>query len=137
MVCRPLPRARTPANVQRQAHRVLTQVILIGGRVLGRAFAEAYRQANASAKYAKANQGAGGGAMGVSRQLDVGEAFKVLGIKTDGLTAETLGTRYKLLFERNDPKKGGSFYLQSKVFRARERLAAELAKGGGATPAPA
>lgn len=30
--------------------------------------------------------------------------------------------RFKALFDRNDPTKGGSFYLQSKVLRARERI---------------
>ncbi len=34
--------------------------------------------------------------------------------------------RYKKLFEANDPGKGGSFYLQSKVFRSREVLMKEL-----------
>lgn len=38
--------------------------------------------------------------------------------------------RYKRLFEANEPKKGGSFYLQSKVVRARERLEVELGKRG-------
>lgn len=26
------------------------------------------------------------------------------------------------MFDRNDPTKGGSFYLQSKILRARERI---------------
>lgn len=30
--------------------------------------------------------------------------------------------RFKRLFDANDPKKGGSFYLQSKILRARERI---------------
>ena len=34
--------------------------------------------------------------------------------------------RFKKLFDVNDPKKGGSFYLQSKVLRARERIEAEI-----------
>lgn len=34
--------------------------------------------------------------------------------------------RFKKLFDINDPKKGGSFYLQSKVLRARERIEAEV-----------
>jgi mitochondrial import inner membrane translocase subunit TIM16 len=34
--------------------------------------------------------------------------------------------RFKKLFDLNDPKKGGSFYLQSKVLRARERIEAEV-----------
>lgn len=34
--------------------------------------------------------------------------------------------RFKRLFDMNDPKNGGSFYLQSKVLRARERIELEV-----------
>ena len=34
--------------------------------------------------------------------------------------------RFKILFDKNDPTKGGSFYLQSKVLRARERIELEV-----------
>lgn len=34
--------------------------------------------------------------------------------------------RFKKLFDANEPKNGGSFYLQSKVLRARERIEAEV-----------
>ena len=30
--------------------------------------------------------------------------------------------RFKRLFDANEPTQGGSFYLQSKVLRARERI---------------
>ncbi len=35
---------------------------------------------------------------------------------------EEVMDRFKRLFDANDPNKGGSFYLQSKILRARERL---------------
>lgn len=34
--------------------------------------------------------------------------------------------RFKKLFDMNEPKKGGSFYLQSKILRARERIELEV-----------
>ena len=34
--------------------------------------------------------------------------------------------RFKRLFDVNDPNKGGSFYLQSKILRARERIEMEV-----------
>ena len=34
--------------------------------------------------------------------------------------------RFKRLFDQNEPKKGGSFYLQSKILRARERIESEM-----------
>ncbi|EPQ67943.1 Constituent of the mitochondrial import motor [Blumeria graminis f. sp. tritici 96224] len=42
------------------------------------------------------------------------------------MNAEEVTERFKKLFDVNDPKKGGSFYLQSKVLRARERMEAEI-----------
>jgi mitochondrial import inner membrane translocase subunit TIM16 len=39
---------------------------------------------------------------------------------------EDVMERFKKLFDVNDPKKGGSFYLQSKVLRARERIESEV-----------
>ena len=36
--------------------------------------------------------------------------------------------RFKRLFDVNEPSKGGSFYLQSKILRARERIEAEVNK---------
>lgn len=39
---------------------------------------------------------------------------------------EDVMERFKKLFDVNDPQKGGSFYLQSKVLRARERIEAEV-----------
>ena len=39
---------------------------------------------------------------------------------------EQVMERFKSLFDKNDPTKGGSFYLQSKVLRARERIELEV-----------
>jgi import inner membrane translocase subunit TIM16 len=33
--------------------------------------------------------------------------------------------RFKRLFDSNEPKNGGSFYLQSKILRARQRIELE------------
>lgn len=38
--------------------------------------------------------------------------------------------RFEQYFSANDPKNGGSFYLQSKVYRAHEALLDELDKYG-------
>lgn len=39
---------------------------------------------------------------------------------------ETVMERFKKLYDINEPKSGGSFYLQSKILRARERIEAEV-----------
>jgi len=59
------------------------------------------------------------------------EACNILNVKkpAKGEGANTLAEateRYKRLFDANDPLKGGSFYLQSKIVRARERLECEI-----------
>jgi import inner membrane translocase subunit TIM16 len=116
-----------------QAHRLVTQVVLIGSRVLGRAFAEAYKQASASSQYQRAQAKAGNpvnGRANLSTGMTLDEACKILDVKPPQggkmENAEQVMERFKKLFDANDPTKGGSFYLQSKVLRARERLEAEI-----------
>jgi len=116
------------------AYRIITQVVLVGSRVVGRAFAEAYKQASASSQYqrAQAKSGNGGGLSGrasLSSGMTLDEACKILNVKhPQGGKAdmEEVMERFKRLFDNNDPKKGGSFYLQSKILRARERIEAEI-----------
>jgi import inner membrane translocase subunit TIM16 len=114
-----------------QAHRIITQVVLTGSRVLGRAFAEAYKQASASSQYAKAHgkKTSGGATSFGANGLTLDEACKILNVKppqNGKANMEDVMERFKKLFDANDPKKGGSFYLQSKVLRARERLESEI-----------
>lgn len=106
--------------------------MLIGGRVLGRAFTEAYKQASASSQYAKATGGKNGasGRASLSSGMTLDEAHKILNVKPPPAggqaNAEEVMDRFKRLFDANDPAKGGSFYLQSKILRARERIEAEI-----------
>lgn len=114
-----------------QAHRIITQVVITGSRVLGTAFREAYKQASASASYAKAQAKNNPGAANTfaSQGLTLEEACKILNVKPPQggkANLEDVTSRFKKLFDVNDPKKGGSFYLQSKVLRARERIEAEV-----------
>ncbi|KAJ2723600.1 mitochondrial import inner membrane translocase subunit TIM16 [Coemansia sp. Benny D115] len=53
--------------------------------------------------------------------ITVDESVKILNIE-DVENKEELMKKFEHLFETNDPKKGGSFYLQSKIIRARERI---------------
>lgn len=61
--------------------------------------------------------------------MTLDEACKILNVKPpQGGKAdmEEVMERFKRLFDSNDPKQGGSFYLQSKILRARERIEAEV-----------
>lgn len=111
------------------AHRLITQIVLTGGRVFGRAFAEAYKQAQASSQYAKTAAAGGDTTTITSSGLTLDEACKILNVKPPmgGKTDMTsVMDRFKKLYDLNEPKKGGSFYLQSKILRARERIEAEV-----------
>jgi import inner membrane translocase subunit TIM16 len=62
--------------------------------------------------------------------MTLDEACKILNVKPPQggklEKPEEVFERFKKLFDANDPQKGGSFYLQSKVLRARERIEAEI-----------
>ncbi|KAF1999641.1 mitochondrial import inner membrane translocase-like protein subunit tim16 [Amniculicola lignicola CBS 123094] len=109
------------------AHRIITQVVFSGARIIGRAVAESYRQAAASQKYAAATKT--GGASITSSNISMEEACKILNVgpsKMGQMDMVFVTERFKRLFDLNDPKKGGSFYLQSKILRARERIEREV-----------
>lgn len=97
----------------------------------GRAFTEAYKQASASQKYAAAQANTPGAANTVSAAgLTLQEACQILNVAPPKNTGQAdlsrVHEQFKRLFDMNDPKQGGSFYLQSKVLRARERIELEV-----------
>lgn len=125
------PIASTSTDSGVQAHRIITQIVFTGSRVVGRAFLEAYRQASARSQYAQQATKAGGSSANnfASSGLTLDEACKILNVKppTSGkANMEDVMERFKKLFDNNEPSKGGSFYLQSKVLRARERIELEV-----------
>lgn len=56
--------------------------------------------------------------------LTLEEAKDILNVRE--LDSEIIQKNYEHLFNVNDKSRGGSFYLQSKVFRAKERIDDEL-----------
>ncbi|KAG6842119.1 hypothetical protein C0991_002773, partial [Blastosporella zonata] len=142
--------------------KVLVQIFITGSRILGKAFFEAGRQAVKNAKHSP--QGAlGGDVAGVGsatsgsatdqltrqHRMTLDEANLILNVKREDSVEQVL-KNYEHLFKVNSPApapekkpmKGksapptNSHYLQSKVFRARERIEAEL-KLGNPSEAPA
>ena len=64
-----------------------------------------------------------------SAGLTLDEACRILNVsppKGGEAQLERVHEQFKRLFDMNDPKKGGSFYLKSKVLRARERIEVEV-----------
>lgn len=113
------------------AHKLLVQVVFTGARVFGRAFTEAYKEA-AAASASTAQKGGKDGkktaSSSQSRDSDISldEATKILDVDLSGLTLEKAQGKYDYLFGTNAKEKGGSFYVQSKVYRSLERIKHEL-----------
>ncbi|KAL7817540.1 protein transporter [Trichoderma aethiopicum] len=127
MVC---PRRFLPLLAE--AHKFVLTAFLTGSRILGRSFMAAYRQAQASSQYQRAQAKAGvspSGRASLTAGMTLEEACRILNVKPPAngqANVEEVLERYKRLFDANNPEKGGSFYLQSKIVRAKERFEAEL-----------
>ena len=103
--------------------------------MLGRAFIEAWRQASARHAYAQSSLSSGGtsaatrAATLASAGLSLSEACQILNVKPPKRGEADMAyvtERFKQLFDANEVANGGSFYLQSKVLRARERIEREM-----------
>ncbi|KAF9581962.1 hypothetical protein BGW38_000839 [Lunasporangiospora selenospora] len=122
------------------AARIIAQVLVAGTQIVGKAFMEAYRQAAANAAKNGGQNAAKGGSSGgsktaaadaISRKtgMTVDEALNILNITKEAELAKIV-KNYEHLYKVNDKAVGGSFYLQSKVVRAKERLEMEWAAQG-------
>lgn len=108
----------------------LIQVIVAGARVVGSAFTRALKQEYEASQ--RAAQRAGGGNQG--RKSAANDAFTGMSLQeakdilnvSDLTDVEQVQKNYDHLFAVNDKSQGGSFYLQSKVVRAKERIDMEL-----------
>lgn len=72
--------------------------------------------------------------------MPLDEAYRVLNIEAPSLSNsgqkvefQTVHDAYAKLFASNDITNGGSFYLQSKVFRAREAVQQHMQRRGQST----
>ncbi|XP_059434602.1 mitochondrial import inner membrane translocase subunit PAM16 like 2 [Corylus avellana] len=112
------------------AAKILANLIVMGSGVLARAFVQAYRQALANAsKSGVAQETLQNTVRRASKGMTEQEARQILGV-SEQTAWEEIMKKYDTLFERN--AKNGSFYVQSKVHRAKECLeAAHRDKGQG------
>ena len=117
--------------------RPFANILVQGTAVFGRAFLQAYQNAAANA----GKTAAGGAQAAVRRgQMTREEALEILGVTAESLrdAPEELEAKYEKFFQANDPSNGGSFYLQSKIYRAKEFLdeeaIAEARRAAGLDP---
>lgn len=103
--------------------RLLAQIVVPVVAVLARAIPAAYGQALNNAR--KAGVDATEAAAPVfGKHIPRMEALQVLNITEKEIKADPtiVQKQFERYFEANNPKKQGSFYLQSKVYRAHELL---------------
>ncbi|CAN1790616.1 Mitochondrial import inner membrane translocase subunit PAM16 like 2 [Linum perenne] len=113
--------------ISARAGRLIANLIVVGSGVLVRAVAQAYRQALQNASKNGVAQEAMQNVKRVSKMMSETEARQILGVSENASWEEIL-KKYDSLFENN--AKNGSFYLQSKVFRAKECLESAAKKDG-------
>lgn len=102
---------------------------IIGTQAVSKAFVKALRQEyaatqRAASKAGGGNQGVEHAAANIKTGITLEEAKQILHVNE--LNKTEVNERYEHLFQINDKSKGGSFYIQSKVVRAKERIDHEL-----------
>lgn len=108
--------------------RFIAQIIIAGTQVVARAFARAVRQEMAASQEAArrlGNSRARSEQLGnLKMGLSLEEAKQILNVSN--IDREEVKKQYDFLFKANEREKGGTFYIQSKIVRAKERLEHEL-----------
>ncbi|KAI1722641.1 pam16 domain-containing protein [Ditylenchus destructor] len=118
----------------------LVKVAIAFGEAVGKAFTRAVKEEYNASRHAAQKQASSSSTsskQSVEREatrtnarlgISLDESTKILNVNTP-LNKEEIEQRYKHLFDANDPVKGsGSRYLQSKVYRAKERLDEEFTR---------
>ncbi|KUF96640.1 Ammonium transporter 1 [Phytophthora nicotianae] len=111
------------SSCMRSLNRVPSKVVVMGAGIVSKAFVQAYQQAVHNAR--SGNAGAMAAKTVVRKnQMPKQQAREILNFPTTGPapSSEEIQKQFTRYFEANDPAKGGSFYLQSKIFRAKEAL---------------
>lgn len=105
------------------AGKTLIRIFLTGSEIVGRAFTAALRREFTASQEAAKRRAQS--TRKISKGISLDEAYRILNV-TKKLDKEEVNTHFKNLFDANDKSKGGSFYLQSKIVRAKERIDQEF-----------
>lgn len=102
--------------------RIIAQVVIVGTSVLSKAFVQALRNAQSG------GAGKAAGRMGAAvagNRMAIDEARQILNLEKGYSRAQVL-EQFEKYYTGNDPENGGSFYLQSKIYNAKEALLEDL-----------
>eukprot|EP00558_Chaetoceros_sp_UNC1202_P012490 CAMPEP_0197247720 /NCGR_PEP_ID=MMETSP1429-20130617/31452_1 /TAXON_ID=49237 /ORGANISM="Chaetoceros sp., Strain UNC1202" /LENGTH=129 /DNA_ID=CAMNT_0042708699 /DNA_START=117 /DNA_END=506 /DNA_ORIENTATION=- len=102
--------------------RVVVQAAIMGISILARALPAAYGAALQNAKKGGVDAAKTSGGVFSKKRMNLDEALMVLNLETNDVTAEVVQKQFDKYFAANAVEKGGSFYLQSKIYRAKEQL---------------
>jgi len=112
------------SQTHNMASRILANLLVAGSGALFRAASQAWQKALENARKsgvaADAASSASAGLRG-RQHMSLEEARKILNV-TSSATKEEMLERFAKTFEKNE---GASFYVQSKLFRAKETLGVE------------
>jgi len=102
--------------------KLLAQIVVPVVAVLARALPAAYAQALQNARKSGVNA-AEAAAPVFGKRISRSEALQVLNLtEAEASSPEAIQKQFEKYFAANDVSKGGSFYLQSKIYRANELL---------------
>lgn len=112
--------------------RMLVQMMMVGFNIVTKAAMQAYQQAKAGGGGAAAGAMRSAAAMGGSR-MAADEARAILALESAGkVDATALAAQFNKYYTANDPANGGSFYIQSKIWNAKEVLTEEARRAAAA-----
>lgn len=109
--------------------RPIVQIAAISVRIVIRAIGKSLKEeismfqetAKKRDEWAKVNENK---ILTASTSLTLEDAMKILNV--DKLDPEKIRKNYEHIFVKNDTAKGSTLYLQSKIFRAKERIDLEM-----------
>lgn len=101
------------------AAKIIAQIAMTGASIVSKAFVAAYSQAVQNAAKGTVQSAK---AMTRRSKMSTEESLNILELTKADIDPVKINAKYEKYFQANDPDKGGSFYLQSKVFRAKESL---------------
>eukprot|EP01083_Nonionella_stella_P245864 854200_1 len=102
--------------------KVIAQAAVMGISILARAIPAAYGAALQNARKGGVEAAKSSEGVFTKKRMQLDEALMILNLEQSGVTPEIVQQQYDKYFETNAVEKGGSFYLQSKIYRAKEQL---------------
>jgi import inner membrane translocase subunit TIM16 len=112
--------------------RIIAQIIVPAIAIMAKTLPAAYAAALENARKSGVGSEAAGGAAGDAARkgasflgkarMSKDEALMVLNLTEADASVDAVKRQYERYFEANGVENGGSFYIQSKVYRAKELL---------------